>query len=483
MGPRVSKHADRGCWPVARVKGWQFVPFDEAFHNRTDNLRKVPAGEYLASGRLAVVDQGQLEVGGFTDKLDVAYEGELPVIIFGDHTRVIKFIDFPFAQGADGVKVLKATDLLYSKFAYWSLKALKLPDRGYSRHYKFLRSSEFPIPPLNEQRRIVARIEELTARSKSAREALQAIPPLLEKFRQSVLAAAFRGDLTAEWRRQNPDVEPAEVLLERIRVERRRRWEESGARGKYVETEPVDATGLPELPRGWCWATLAALVVDGPTNGYSPATSPGATGTKALKLSATTSGRLVLNETTVKRIQEVIPAESRLWLKGGDVLVQRSNSLEYVGTAALYDGPDGEYIYPDLMMRLRFTQEALARWAGQMINAPTSRDFLTARATGTAGNMPKINGSVLTSLKLPTPPYEEALAANMIIEESLSRMRSVRECLTTLISDIDFQDQAILAKAFRGELVPQDPDDEPASVLLQRLTAQKPVPGQKRKRK
>ena len=89
-----------------------------------------------------------------------------------------------------------------------------------------LRRTPLLVLPLNEQRRIVEKIEALMARSRRAKEALDAIPPLLERFRQSVLAAAFRGDLTADWRAQNPDVEPADQLLERIRAERRRCWEE-----------------------------------------------------------------------------------------------------------------------------------------------------------------------------------------------------------------------------------------------------------------
>jgi len=90
-----------------------------------------------------------------------------------------------------------------------------------------IRRVDVGFPPLPEQRRIVAKIEALQERSRAAREALDAIPPLLDRFRQSVLAAAFRGDLTADWRANNPDVEPASVLLERIRIERRRRWEEA----------------------------------------------------------------------------------------------------------------------------------------------------------------------------------------------------------------------------------------------------------------
>ena len=150
-----------------------------------------------------------------------------------------------------------------------------------------------PVPPREDQRRIVARIESLQARSRRAKEALDAIPPLLERFRQSVLAAAFRGDLTADWRKKNPDVEPASVLLERIRAERKRRWidaETEKARSKaeakaqkagkpwtkahdrkaleagrkraekrYKEPEPVDPAGLPELPEGWCWASVNEL--------------------------------------------------------------------------------------------------------------------------------------------------------------------------------------------------------------------------------
>lgn len=86
---------------------------------------------------------------------------------------------------------------------------------------------KIPLPPLNEQRRIVSKIEELTAHTKRAREALADVPSLIDQFRQSVLAAAFRGDLTAEWREKNPDVEPASDLLERIRAERRARWEKA----------------------------------------------------------------------------------------------------------------------------------------------------------------------------------------------------------------------------------------------------------------
>jgi type I restriction enzyme, S subunit len=88
-------------------------------------------------------------------------------------------------------------------------------------------SINFPLAPLNEQRRIVSTIEQLTDRSHKARTALEDVPKLIAQFRQSVLASAFRGDLTADWREKNPDIEPASELLERIKIDRRKRWEEA----------------------------------------------------------------------------------------------------------------------------------------------------------------------------------------------------------------------------------------------------------------
>jgi type I restriction enzyme S subunit len=128
---------------------------------------------------------------------------------------------------------------------------------------------------LKEQERIVKKIEELQTRSHRAREALEGIPDLLDQLRQSVLAAAFRGDLTTEWRAKHPDVESASELLKRVRIERRKRWEEAELeklkakdltgekldaefakrRKQYKEPIPVDPTDLPKLPEGWCWAS------------------------------------------------------------------------------------------------------------------------------------------------------------------------------------------------------------------------------------
>ena len=131
------------------------VPFNRALTDETGGQRKVLRRDYLRSGSLPVIDQGQTSIAGYTNDPNAAYNGPLPVILFGDHTRIFKYVDFPFALGADGVKVLRSSPLYDPKFIYYYMKSREIPARGYSRHFKFLKQITFPLMPLSEQRRIV----------------------------------------------------------------------------------------------------------------------------------------------------------------------------------------------------------------------------------------------------------------------------------------------------------------------------------------
>lgn len=342
----------------------------------------------------------------------------------------------------------------------------------------------FLVPPLDEQRRIVAKLEALQARSRRAREALDAVPPLFEKLRQSILAAAFRGDLTKDWRAKHPDVEPASELLKRIRAERRKKWEQAElaklkAKGKppsddrwkakYKEPEPVDASGLHELPKGWCWSALEELLVEGPTNGVSPKSDAAGSGTLTLKLSATTRGCCVLNDATTKRTIEPIGQDEPYWLGPGDILVQRANTIEYVGVSAIFEGPERTYVYPDLMMRLRANQLVGPHLIWRALSWEVPRKFMRDRATGTAGNMPKVNGETVRRVPIPLPPLDEQRGLLKALERCDELRGQLELALSGALERVAVLDRAILGKAFRGELVPQDPSDEPADVMLARL--------------
>jgi len=132
-----------------------------------------------------------------------------PLIIFGDHTREIKWIDFPFIPGADGVQVLKPHPEMDPRFLYFFLRNLPIESRGYARHFKNVKDAEYLVPPLAEQTRIAAKLDDLLAQVDTLKARIDGIPALLKRFRQSVLAAAVSGRLTEEWRASfDPYVHP-----------------------------------------------------------------------------------------------------------------------------------------------------------------------------------------------------------------------------------------------------------------------------------
>jgi type I restriction enzyme, S subunit len=209
--------SERGVWSFNTLpEQWAWRHFDEVFIDITDGKRKLPQKEYLPAGPYPVVDQGVSKVGGYTDQHELLHPAEAPYIVFGDHTRFVKYIEERFVQGADGVKVLHSAADVSLTFAFLALSAVELPNKGYSRHMKFVRSTIFPVAPLEEQHEIVRRIESAFAKiDRLAKEAKRALA-LVGRLDEAILAKAFRGELVP----QDENDEPAELLLARIRAER-----------------------------------------------------------------------------------------------------------------------------------------------------------------------------------------------------------------------------------------------------------------------
>jgi len=184
-----------------------------------------------------------------------------------------------------------------------------------------------------------------------------------------------------------------------------------------------------ELPAGWRLVRLEEIVTEGPTNGYSPPAAPGARGSRSLKLSATTQGRMILSPETIKPLHETIPPGSWQWLAPGDLLVQRSNTADLVGTAAVYDGPPNAFVYPDLMMRIRFSDPATTRWVWRYMNSPIGRRFFSTMAAGAAGSMPKISGAKLRAMPIVLPPLPEQRRIADILDKADAIRRKRKEAI------------------------------------------------------
>lgn len=134
------------------------VEFENAVKDITAGNRKFLTNEYLAKGIFPIIDQGDGLIGGYTNENEIVKRSK-DVVVFGDHTKILKYVDFDFCLGADGVKVLQPIDKLDSKFLYYFLQTLQLPDVGYSRHYKYLKRNKIPLPPLSIQKEIANRLD------------------------------------------------------------------------------------------------------------------------------------------------------------------------------------------------------------------------------------------------------------------------------------------------------------------------------------
>lgn len=154
--------------------------FHECFTDVTSGNKKFRTTEYLQEGLIPIIDQGKKFIGGYTDSGKDKFKGNLPCIVYGDHSREVKYIDFDFALGADGVKALEVNSkLLNPKFAYYYLITVKLPEAGYDRSFKFLKRIDVPVPDLQTQRQIVAALDKAQSIIDKRQKSIELLDELL----------------------------------------------------------------------------------------------------------------------------------------------------------------------------------------------------------------------------------------------------------------------------------------------------------------
>lgn len=336
-----------------------------------------------------------------------------------------------------------------------------------------LRNLVVPTAPPTEQRRIVAKLEALQARSRRAKEALDTVPALLEKLRQSILAAAFRGDLTKDWRAQNPNVEPASELLKRIRAERRAKWEgaelaklkakgktpsDDKWKAKYKDPEPVDPTGLPALPEGWCVTELGEVVwrltngYVGPTRDiYFPSGVPYLL-SKHVKRNALRFDR----ETFIS--EEFNQRNRKSILRAGDVLLVQTG---HVGESAPVPDEHAGHNCHAMIVISPVSSVLDGRYLSLFFEAPPTRLALGAMEKGMT--LRHLNCHDVIRLPTLVPPLEEQREIVARLQQRLADLDLVRDRVVEHSRQLVDLDRSTLAKAFRGELVRQDPSEGSAS--------------------
>jgi type I restriction enzyme S subunit len=201
-----------------------------------------------------------------------------------------------------------------------------------------------------------------------------------------------------------------------------------------------------EVPKGWVWCRLGDILQEKPRNGISLKPVGYKTKAKSLKLSATTSGSF--DGSQYKYLDVVIEDDSFLWLKDGDLLIQRANSLEFVGTAAIYRGPEKEFIYPDLMMKCRAVFDESTPYLHRVLSARITQKYFQLKASGSAGNMPKINQKTVINLLVPLPPLAEQIAIESKIRAIFSDCSKLEAELASSRREMDSLHKSVLRETF-----------------------------------
>ena len=337
-----------------------------------------------------------------------------------------------------------------------------------------LNSIPIPLPPLAEQRRIVAAIETQFTRLDASVAALRRARANLKRYRASVLKDACEGRLVpteAELASsEGREYEPATVLLERILAERRARWEsQEKRRSKYKEPSAPDASTLPELPEGWVWASLESLSEVRLGRQRSPKRAIGPNMHPYLRAANVTWEGLDLSD--VKEM-DFNPSELETYrLEPGDILLgEASGSPDEVGKPAVWDGPIGDCCFQNTLIRVRADSQLVAYLFYHLLS--DARSGALGRAARGVG-IHHLGAERMASWAVALPPLAEQRRIVAEVDRRLSVIQQAEATVEASLARAERLRQSILKQAFSGRLVPQDPDDEPASALLERMRAER----------
>ncbi len=371
------------------------VPFSSSVVDATGGNIKIQQKDYLLSGALSVIDQGQDEVAGYTNDTDAAFKGELPVILFGDHTRAFKYVDTPFALGADGVKVLAPKPGFNAKFLYYYFLSCDFPSRGYSRHFKYLKQLDVPYFAPLEQAHIVEILDDANRLCRLRREA---------------------------------DAKTARILP-----------------ALFVKMFGDPVTN----PMGWQMLPLSS-VIDSVNSGWSAPSGgrPSKDGEfGVLKVSAVTSGRFRPEENKV--VSEIEEARTLLTPKRGDLLFSRANTRELIAASCIVEQDYPTLFLSDKLWRITPKQEiASAVFLKELFWQGGLRDKFRASSSGSSASMLNISKDAMLKTMAPIPPIDR----QMKFEEIAWSLIKVVHDAASASYGIEKMRAQLMQLAFSGQL-------------------------------
>jgi type I restriction enzyme, S subunit len=366
-----------------------YLDFHECFIDQTSKGSKIKRSDYLEFGDFPIIDQGKALIGGYTNNNALIFKGEYPCVLFGDHSKEIKYVDFQFCLGADGVKVLKCTNRILPKYGYYFLRTIILPETGYERNFKHLKRIKIPVIDLKTQQKIVAVLDKTQNLIRKREQSIQLLDDLLKSTFLEMFGDPFNNPKKFK-------IGTIRDLVENV---------------KYGTSSKASQEG--ELP----YLRMNNLTY----NGY-------------------------LDLSELKYITLPQTERAKYIVSNGDILFNRTNSRELVGKTVVYD-LDTEMVIAGYIVKSRANKKANPYFIWGYLNSEHGKLKLRNMCKSIVG-MANINAQEFQDIPIQLPPSKLQNEFGAIVQNVI---KSKTQLQYALKQENDLF-QSLLQDAFAGKL-------------------------------
>ena len=375
---------------------WKYIPFEHVIYEIGNKTNQVKESELIPKGKVPAISQSAKFIEGYSDA-ESKVINNIPLVMFGDHTKNVKYIDFPFVICADGCKFFKTIEINPKYFYFWLRYASnRINNKGYARHYSLLRKQFFPLAPLTEERRIVEVIESCFEVLNEIDELQQQYANNITSLNKKILDLAVRGKLVP----QDPNDEPASVLLKKIAEEKQKLIKE-GKIKKQKALQAITEDEIPfDIPESWEWVRLEN-VTKSITDGDHQAPPQTKTGISFLVISNVSSGFMDFSNTrhVPEEYFEKLSADRKP--AKGDILFTVTGSY---GIPMKVE-TEQEFCFQRHIALIKPMIEA--NFLVMLLKSPLVKDQCDRVATGTAQKTVGLGS--LRNILVPIPPVNEQI--------------------------------------------------------------------------
>lgn len=384
---------------------------------------KIQSRDYKPSGRFPVIDQGQERIAGWTDDESAVIEAPLPLVVFGDHTRAFKFLDVPFARGADGTQLLRPKPGIDPLFFFYACRAIDLPGRGYNRHFTVLKEKELSYPGGDDEQKAIAASLRQT---ESALAQQSALLDTLQELKRATMTRLF-------------------------------------TRGQHGEAQKE--TEIGPVPESWDVVSFST-VREWLQYGTSVHCTTQQQRYPVLRIPNVEPGQVNANDLKYCNLSEA--EAGKYLLQSGDLLFIRTNGvLERLGSCAVYDGQPQNSLFASYLIRARLKSSVVPRFVAYFYASHIGTSQVAGRATPASDGKYNLNTGTIDSLPLPLPPtldeQREIVTILDAIDRKIALHRQKRAVLEKLF-------QSLLHKLMSGEIRVADLDLSELPVVPEQAT-------------